>query len=299
MIEYHQNSKNPKAKFSILIPTWNNLPFVELCVRSIKQNSTFDHQIVLHVNDGSDGTLAWAKTQGLDYSLSANNVGICLACNAAASLATTDYILYINDDMYVCPEWDLRLFEKIADYGKNDFYFSGTMIERTPDDWNCTSTPHNYGDSPANFRETDLLRDYQTLAITDWRGANYPPSIMHRSYWDLIGGFSVEFSPGMYSDPDICRKLWEVGVRNFRGVGDSLVYHFMSKSIGRVKRNNGRAQFMHKWKMSSHTFLKHYLGLHRGGTDSTYRGLATEPANTLQFKIIKTIDKLKSLLSFI
>ncbi len=298
MIEYHKNSPVTNAKFSILIPTWNNMPFVELCVKSIRQNSTFEHQIILHINDGSDGTLAWAKAQGLDYSLSATNVGICLACNAAASLATTNYILYINDDMYVCPEWDLRLFEKIIDYGRTDFYFSGTMIERTPNNWGCTSTPHNYGDSPTNFRETDLLKDYKTLAIADWRGANYPPSIMHRSYWALIGGFSVEFSPGMYSDPDICRKLWDVGVRNFRGVGDSLVYHFMSKSIGRVKRNDGRAQFMHKWKMSSSTFMKHYLGL-SSGTDFDYQGLATEPANTLQFKITKAIDKVKSLLSFL
>jgi hypothetical protein len=26
--------------------------------------------------------------------------------NAAASLATTDYVAYLNDDMYVCPDWD-------------------------------------------------------------------------------------------------------------------------------------------------------------------------------------------------
>jgi GT2 family glycosyltransferase len=298
MIEYHKNGQSPDAKFSILIPTWNNLPFVELCVRSIRQNSRFKHQIILHINDGSDGTLDWAKTQNLDYSFSPDNVGICLACNAAATLATTNYILYINDDMYTCPDWDLRLFEKIEEYGQNDFYFSGTMIERVFDNWSCTSAPHDYGDQPSNFREADLLKDYKTLAITDWRGANYPPSIMHRSYWHLIGGFSIEFSPGMYSDPDICRKLWAVGVRNFRGVGDSLVYHFMSKSIGRVKRNNGRAQFLQKWKISSHTFLKYYLGLHSGGLDSHYNGLASEPANTLQFRLTKTIDKLKSLLPF-
>ena len=40
--------------FSILIPTWNNLPFLKICVDSIRKNSTYRHQIIVHVNDGSD-----------------------------------------------------------------------------------------------------------------------------------------------------------------------------------------------------------------------------------------------------
>ena len=53
--------------FSILIPTWNNLPFLKICVDSIRKNSTYRHQIIVHVNDGSDGTLEWVRQQGLDY----------------------------------------------------------------------------------------------------------------------------------------------------------------------------------------------------------------------------------------
>ena len=50
-----------KPLFSILIPTWNNLAFLKLCLKSIAKNSTFNHQILIHVNDGSDGTLEWVK----------------------------------------------------------------------------------------------------------------------------------------------------------------------------------------------------------------------------------------------
>ena len=69
--------------FSIIIPTWNNLAFLKLCVDSIRKNSAFSHQVILHVNDGSDGTLQWAKEQGLDYTHSQDNVGICVAVNEA------------------------------------------------------------------------------------------------------------------------------------------------------------------------------------------------------------------------
>ena len=43
--------------FSILIPTYNNLEYLKLCIDSIKKNSNFKHQIIVHVNVGRDGTM--------------------------------------------------------------------------------------------------------------------------------------------------------------------------------------------------------------------------------------------------
>ena len=293
---YPTPQNNTKPRFSILIPTWNNLALVELCVRSIQKNSTFAHQIVLHINDGSDGTLEWARKQGLDFSYSPQNVGICYACNAAFALSKADYIVYMNDDMYACPGWDAQLWAAIESYAKNDFYFSATMIERVDEGSKFVACPHNFGDSVANFQEQQLLQNYAALAIPDWQGANYPPSVMHRHYWQLIGGFSTEFSPGMYSDPDICMKLWQVGVRNFRGIGNSLVYHFMSKSIGRVKKNNGSKQFLQKWGMSSHTFQKYYLRFTNYAGEVAYKGILSDPTPTLSFKMAQLLGRLKLIL---
>ena len=45
--------------FSILIPTFNNVKYLELCINSIKKNSKYDHQIVVHVNIGDDGTIEY------------------------------------------------------------------------------------------------------------------------------------------------------------------------------------------------------------------------------------------------
>jgi hypothetical protein len=47
------------AVFTILIPSWNNLPYLRLCIGSIRRNSRFPHQVIVHVNEGSDGTLDW------------------------------------------------------------------------------------------------------------------------------------------------------------------------------------------------------------------------------------------------
>ena len=99
--------------FSIIIPSWNNLALLQLCIRSIRQHSAYAHQIIVHVNDGSDGTLAWVREQGLTHTCSPGNIGICLAVNEAAMHATQDYIMYLNDDMYCCPGWDTALVNKL------------------------------------------------------------------------------------------------------------------------------------------------------------------------------------------
>ena len=43
--------------FSIVIPTYNNFKYLELCLNSIKKNSKYNHEIILHVNDGGVGSL--------------------------------------------------------------------------------------------------------------------------------------------------------------------------------------------------------------------------------------------------
>ena len=46
---------------SIVIPTYNNLDYLKLCLKSLKKNSSFNHEIIIHINEGSDGTLEFVK----------------------------------------------------------------------------------------------------------------------------------------------------------------------------------------------------------------------------------------------
>ena len=259
--EVHAGTCDPASRFTILIPTWNNLAFVRLCVQSIRRHSAFRHQIVLHVNEGADGTADWARGERLDFTYTPVNAGICHAVNFARSLARTSYILYMNDDMYVCPGWDRALWEELERIGHPDFFLSATMLEPYPTRSAPVIAPRNYGVTVDTFDEARLLREYAEPERADWCGATRPPNIVHISRWDLVGGFSVEFSPGSYSDPDFSMKLWSAGVRHFRGVGRSRVYHFTSQSIRRLRMNDGRRQFLRKWGLTSSTLERHVLHL--------------------------------------
>jgi len=236
-------------RFSIVIPTWNNLPFLRLCVDSIRHHSSEEHQIIIHVNEGSDGTLEWVREQGFDYTWSERNVGVCIACNMMRAKVQTDYILYLNDDMYVLPGWDTALAAEVDALPDNRFFLSSTMIHpRKPENIGIVA---DYGDSLETFEEERLLREYAALPCADWRGATWPPNLLHRDIWDLVGGYSIEFSPGMGSDPDLTAKLWMAGVRHFKGLADSRVYHFETKSTERIRQNDARMQFMLKWGVAN------------------------------------------------
>lgn len=244
--------------FSIVIPTWNNLAHLQLVVRSIREHSAEPHQIVVHVNDGSDGSLDWVRAQGLDHTASEANIGICYAMNEAAMHARHEQLVYMNDDMYCLPGWDTALQRRAAAMPSDLYLLSGTMVEPR-DSGNPCVVVGPYGDTVGSFREADLLRDAPGLVRPDWCGATWPPTLVTRRWWFRVGGYSTELSPGMSSDNDFAMKLWHAGCRHFIGVGDSLVYHFQQKSTGKVVKNDGRRQFLDKWGMTQSTFDRFYL----------------------------------------
>lgn len=229
-----------------------------LCINSIRRHSSFKHQIIVHINDGSDGTLNWVEQQAdIDYTYSKKNIGICYALNLGRTLSDASYIVYVNDDMYLCPGWDSELVKEIEHIGHNSFFLSSTAIEPVASS-NC-AIEKDFGHDTKHFRETELLENFASLRMHDWQGATWPPNIVHIDLWDLVGGYSGEFSPGMYSDPDFSMKLWQAGVRLFKGVSSSRAYHFGSRSTKRVKKNKGYYTFIAKWGISSSTLTKYML----------------------------------------
>lgn len=261
--------------FSILIPTWNNREHLQFCIQSLEKNSKWEHEILIHVNEGIDGTLDWVQNNPYVFTHSEKNIGICEAVNLLAGKASRDYIVYMNDDMYACPDWDYYLMQEILTLKTKCFLFSATMIEPRNTNNPCVVVK-DFGSSIEDFREEDLLREFNKDQFQDWSGATWPPTIVHRDYWNIVGGYSIEFSPGMSSDDDFSRKMWEVGCRIFKGIAKSKVYHFQCKSTGRITKNNGRKQFLMKWGLNQSSFNRYFL--RRG---EKWQGLLKTPSETI------------------
>jgi GT2 family glycosyltransferase len=244
--------------FSIVIPTWNNLEFLKLCINSIRAHSSFDHEIIVHINDGSDGTLDWVRAQGIKYSHTPKNIGVCLSVNHLVAQAGHDWVLYMNDDMVACPGWDTAFRQAIASTGTDLALYFSTLIQA-----DNGKHPHiikqDFGSTPQNFNGSRMLQEYLSEARGDVEGGASQPTLFHRKWWQMVGGYSLEFSPGMSSDDDLLMKFWVAGCRHFRIVGASRFYHFVCKSTGRIRHNMGGRIFVMKWGITQKEFIRDYL----------------------------------------
>lgn len=290
-IQFCPVSQDTPTVFSILIPSWNNLPYLKCCVESIRKNSRYTHQVIVHVNEGKDGTLEWVKEQQLDHTYSTENVGVCYGFNAPSSLAGSEYVVLSDDDYYFAPDWDFYLLEEIKKLDHIYFCITGTMIEHSESQYNSIIANKNFGKTVQEFDKPRFLREYKDIPFPDWTGGNWYPLVLHKNIWNLIGGLSTEFTPGMASDPDMMMKLWQAGVRYYKGVSASRVYHFGSKSTARVKKNDGNKQFLLKWGLSKSTFFNYYLRL-----GEKFSGYIKEP-DAAEFRTKLSRDKLKRLFS--
>ena len=262
--------------FSIVIPTYNNLEYLKLCLQSIKKNSKFDHEIIIHVNEGVDGTLDYLKTLDHKVTYTKENSGVCVAFNTAVHKSTKDYIVLAHDDMYFCPNWDEVFFKELQNIPKNsDFFLSGTMVQPFKSYINL-----DCGNDINNFNEKKLLEELPKIKFKDFQGTHWQPSLIPFKTWNKVGGFSEEFTPGLGSDPDFNMKLWNVGVRLFKGLGDCRVYHFSSLSLRKKAWNNGAKTFLLKWGISIKFFKKHYLR-----SDQSFNDLLSEPKKNLSYYI--------------
>ena len=266
--------------FSILIPSFNNVKYLEFCINSIKKNSKYDHQIIAHVNIGDDGTIEYLKEINIQYTHTEYNSGICEGVNKAAKLAKYDYLLYAHDDFYFSPNWDKILHEEVKKIGHNKFYLSGTMMNEGQIKFNC-------GNTLDEFNEKKFLDEYKNYNFYDFQGSTWAPSLVHRSIWDKVGGLSEEYFPGNSSDPDFNMKLWNLGVRIFKGINKFKVYHFGSivlrKKLNKTKSKNKYGSksskfFLLKWGISIKFFKEFYLR-----SNEKYIGPLTKPVKDKKY----------------
>ena len=274
-------------KLSIVIPTYNNLRYLKFTIDSIIKNSKYEHEIVLHINEGTDGTLDYANQKNIKFSYSDKNIGLCKSVNLATEKITTDLILYSHDDMFFCYHWDEYLKKEVIKYKDNMFYLTGTNVSINEGllNYDCGSSPDSFNENKFNeFCKTDDSQDLQ--------GSHWAPHLIHKDLWLKVGGFSEEFNPGDGSDPDFCMKLWENNVRIFKTIGKFKVNHFSSITTRKsnIKLNNGTKTFLLKYGFNPRFFRKYYL---RGDNKKVFDGKLNSPSYTLFMIIELIINKIK------
>ena len=53
------------------------MKYLKICLESIKKNSRYEHDLIVHANEGSDGTLKYLTNNKIKFSHSVENLGLC------------------------------------------------------------------------------------------------------------------------------------------------------------------------------------------------------------------------------
>jgi len=199
--------------------------------------ATLDHEIIL-IDDGStDGTRDWLKT--LDQTpfkilLNEQNLGYAGTNNRAASFASGDLLVLLNNDLVLTPGWLEPMLKLHADLpkpgaiGNVQLNASTGVIDHAGIYVTVKGKPEHDVRLPRN-RDSIL-----TPAVT---GACL---LIARDLWQQLGGFDQQFYNGA-EDIDLCFRARKAGYSNAITLR-SVIRHHVSSSPNR-KQNDERNSY--------------------------------------------------------
>lgn len=102
-------STNNHILVSFIIPCFNVKKYIEICIRSI-QNQSYSNIEIIAVNDGSpDGTLdilnRMAQNDSRIKIVNKDNGGVSSARNAGIEACSGDYIIFVDGDDYIANDY--------------------------------------------------------------------------------------------------------------------------------------------------------------------------------------------------
>ncbi|MBK8146465.1 MAG: glycosyltransferase family 2 protein [Bacteroidetes bacterium] len=209
-------------RFSILIPTQNNLSSLKCCIDSIQTHSTFQHEILVHVSDLSKEVFEYLVAKEIEFIASPFQIDRARAYNTLFSKVSSEYIICFTDSMRCHTKWDFHLAEEMSK--SNSIHATiCTHLQRI----NCDQP----FESVFGTQEIDriaglykfLSKKIQKYFWQKTVGAYLAPYIVHKEIWEKLNGLNALYLSyeGMHVDFHIRMQL--AGISIFRTAENSII----------------------------------------------------------------------------
>jgi len=201
---------------SVIIVNYNGKTYLEKCLESLMKINYNNYEIILVDNNSTDTSIEFVKNTYPSITIIKlnDNYGFAEPNNIGAKNAKGDYLLFLNNDTEVDPDFIDELVN---------------VLKKDPKIAICQSLllkPNGAVDSSGDFIDT-LGRAYssknkvnEVKKILSARGASM--MVRKDSFWDL-GGFDKKFFAS-FEDVDLGWRAWIWGYKIVL-VPNSIVYH--------------------------------------------------------------------------
>ena len=239
-----QQAKVPKV--SIIIPVYNALHFTKVCVESLLEHTSLNTAEIIVVNNGSEeDTKEFLDSKPKIKSIHLpQNLGFAGGNNCGLQEAQGEYILFLNNDTKVTPNWlnpIVRILDSEPDVGVvgNKLLYEDGTIQHCGIVFSRTNIPyHVLMGYPADHPAT--IQDQYFKAVT---GACLT---IRKNICDQIHGFNENYINGL-EDMHMCLQVGELGYK-IKYCAQSVIYHFESKTPGRKDKEQENFQlFIDNW----------------------------------------------------
>lgn len=241
-------------KVSIIIPVYNQFHYTYACLKSIAVNSGEVPYEVLIANDCSTDLTTQLEEiiGGVKVITNEKNLRFLRNCNHAAKEAKGKYILFLNNDTQVQPNWLQPLIdliesdESIGMVGSKLIYPNGRLQEAGGIIWKDASA-WNYGNG-----QNPAMPEYNYVKEVDYiSGAAI---MIKTTLWNQLGGFDETFAPAYCEDSDLAFQVRAAGYK-VMFQPKSVVVHFEGVSNGTNTSSGQKSyqvvnqkKFYEKWK---------------------------------------------------
>ena len=277
-----------KPIVTIIIRSWNSLPYLKLCLKSIKDYTDIPYEIIIVDNNSTDGTKSFLKNINCKKILNKRNLGGIISLRQAEKEVKTDFLISLDSDVVVSPNWAGDLLK---------IYYSCHSVKAVGPIKPGGKFIHPYTKSNSrmmwenlkkSFPNTDpqfLLSQYikpknfESFAEDFKKINNYgnvilecPPEFLsgccimvQREFVKKIGGLADRrYKKYGTEDADLC---WRIAVAGFNIIrtGNVFIHHFEGGSrernkleVDRILKYNNKL-FLKKWRKVFYRWLKNKI----------------------------------------
>lgn len=247
--------ENIQPRISIVIPVFNKALYTYNCLLSLCATETqISTEVIVVDNASSDETAEMLAQLTGNFHIISNkdNQGFVNACRQGAAIARGEFVLFLNNDTQVMPDWLSSMLAvmdadpTVGITGSKLIYPDGRLQEAGGIIYSDASGC-NYG----RFQDPSLPHFNQDRLADYCSGASL---MIRKSLWEQLGGFDQRYAPAYYEDTDLCFATRAAGYKVYY-CHDSEVIHHEGITAGtdvtkgyKAYQEINKQKFIDKWR---------------------------------------------------